>query len=155
MQRCRQEIPRFELQLARVIVTIFDTSFDGGSVLQKPPYALSVELPILDESEIAFSFGSEMHLLLAESMPSVLFHPHLISFQGQVLMPLANGRHTASNPTPPCLMVPTPARSRPKLAIRLLCKDFYRLPLCFSNSVFPATAARALWPQLSAKSPRA
>jgi hypothetical protein len=53
MQRCRQEVPRFELQLARVIVTIFDASFDGGGVMQKPPYVLSVELPILDESEFA------------------------------------------------------------------------------------------------------
>jgi hypothetical protein len=54
---CRLEVPRFELQLARLIVTIFEVSFDGGSMLQKPPYQLSVELPALDDRMFTIHFA--------------------------------------------------------------------------------------------------
>jgi hypothetical protein len=51
MRRSRWQVPSFELKMARVLVTILGATFDGGSVLQRPPYVLLVELPSLGDRE--------------------------------------------------------------------------------------------------------
>jgi hypothetical protein len=40
-----------ELNQCRIIVSVIDIKFEGGILQQKPPYALVVELPVLNERE--------------------------------------------------------------------------------------------------------